>query len=102
MLKDRLVPAALVFVLFAVLSPLPSQAAPGAWTTVSRPAASLFAKVEQWWGLLLNGGRPAQPQRTPDARKQGCAIDPHGSTVCGTGSSTTTTTTPAPSDSGTD
>jgi hypothetical protein len=102
MLKFRLALAVAALVVAVLLFPLPSQAAPGAWSSASGPAAvSLFAKVERWWSSLLSGGR-AVPSERAQGTKIGCAIDPNGLPLplCGVPDpSTILPTEPAPTSS---
>ena len=100
MSKKKLSAAALVAALFLILLPAPSQAASRSWTLFSEPAAGLFAKLERWWTVLLNGAEhPARPERSVPGQKNGCGIDPNGGdNVCGPGGGTNATAEPAGSD----
>ena len=98
MFNKKAFPAAMAVTLLLILMPAPSRAATRSWAPLSRPAASLFEKLERWWSQLLNG--PERPS-SPVWEKQGCAQDPNGILVCGPGTGGTQGTDPAPSGSGT-
>jgi hypothetical protein len=96
MFNKKAFPAAMAVTLLLILMPAPSRAATRSWAPLSRPAASLFEKLERWWSQLLNG--PERPSSSPAWEKQGCGMDPNGNPLC---PGTTQGTDPAPSGSGT-
>jgi hypothetical protein len=98
MLKCRFALAVSVFVGAALLTSLPSQAAPRVRMGRSNPAAATFIeKVEQWWSSLLGDGRAPQQERSRGT-KNGAGLDPNGEPLCTDCMSTSLPTAPTPTD----
>ena len=91
MFNKRFFTAALVVTFLVMLVPAPSQAASWDRAPLSGPAASLFAKLQSWLGLLVNGPQRQDPPQIQ--QKNGCGMDVNGNPLCQPGTGTNQVTT---------
>jgi hypothetical protein len=89
MFNKRIVSAALVVTFLLIFIPATSRAASRDRAPLSGPAASLFAKLESWLGLFVNGPQRSTPPQIQ--QKNGCGMDVNGNPLCQPGTTQVTT-----------